>query len=192
MADRLTVSQQRAAEADLADVRAWPLDQLVNHVVSTHHQSVRRALPVIARHLTLLRKAHGSRHPELACLATVFDQISGDLERHLMKEEQILFPYIRELVRLERDGIHPGQSPFGTIVNPIAMMEREHLEAAEGLKVMRELTRDYSVPADGCSTYAECMAELADFERDLYRHVRLENNVLYPRAVALERHDDDD
>ena len=153
-----------AAEAD--DVMRWPLDQLVEHIVSTHH---------------------GGRHPELHRIAAVFAQVSADLTQHLLKEEQVLFPYVRDLVE------HAGQpcgilrSPFGTVENPIRMMEREHREAADELRIIRELTNGYCAPADGCTTYAVCTAELAQFERDLHRHVHLENNVLFPRAVALER-----
>jgi regulator of cell morphogenesis and NO signaling len=77
-------------------------------------------------------------------------------------------------------------SPFGTVENPIRMMEREHREAGDELHMIRKLTRNYAAPEDGCTTYAVCMAELREFERDLHRHVHLENNVLFPRAIALE------
>jgi regulator of cell morphogenesis and NO signaling len=105
-----------------------------------------------------------------------------------MKEEQVLFPYIRELLeRHDEQMCARAQSPFGTVENPIRMMEREHIEAADAIRTIRELTGDYTAPADGCATYAVCMAELAEFEHDLHRHVHLENNVLFPRAVALEQ-----
>jgi len=186
------LAKQKASETDLADVATWPLDQLLDHIVCTHHRYVRQALPRISHHLSQLRKAHGDSHPELACVADAFDQMSGDLERHLLKEEQILFPYVHDLVELERAGGGCFPNPFGTVVNPIAMMEREHSDVAESLCVIRALTHRYEVPADGCPTYAVCMAELEDFERDLHRHVHLENNVLFPRAVELESRYSDD
>jgi regulator of cell morphogenesis and NO signaling len=102
-----------------------------------------------------------------------------------MKEEHVLFPYILELAARGRAcGLAP--SPFGTVENPIRMMEREHRDAADHLQIIRRLTAGFSAPADGCTTYEVCLAELADFERDLHRHVHLENNVLFPAAVRLE------
>ena len=95
----------------------------------------------------------------------------------LIKEEHVLFPYIRELAT--RSNGRPYTSPFG--------MEREHREASGELRLIRELTGGYAPPADGCTTYRVCFTELAQFERDLHRHVHLENNVLFPKAIALEQ-----
>ena len=164
----------------------WPAQQLIDHIVSTHHAYVRSALPVIARHLQKLEQVHGERHPELRQLADVFAGMSVDLEQHLVKEERVLFPYIRDLAT-NPDAWVPAMSPFGTIENPIRMMEREHQEAAGELRFIRELTNGYLVPADGCATYTACMRELEQFERDLHEHVHLENNVLFPKAIQMER-----
>ena len=174
------------ATGDAADnVTDWPTDRLIEHIVSIHHGYVRSALPTIARYLTKLESVHGARHPELSRVRAYFYQIGADLQQHMVKEEQVLFPYVRELAaRGEKCGL--TQSPFGTIENPIHMMEREHREVADGLRIIRELTHGYAAPADGCTTYAVCMDELLRFERDLHRHVHLENNVLFPRAVGLE------
>jgi regulator of cell morphogenesis and NO signaling len=188
--DALTA--QHVAETDLVEVGRWPLGRLIDHIVGTHHRYVRRALPIIGHRLVSLRKAHGERHPELACISDTFDQMTSDLERHLLKEEQILFPYIRELAERAEQHRDVCVSPFGTIANPITMMEREHREVADALHVIRELTHGYTTPEDGCATYAVCMAELAEFERDLHRHVHLENNVLFPRAIELEDVPSDD
>jgi regulator of cell morphogenesis and NO signaling len=169
------------------DVTRWPVDRLINHILVAHHAYVRSALPTIARYLAKLNDVHGAQHPELARVATIFEQVGGELEQHMFKEEQILFPYVRDL------GAQAGQpcgvriSPFGTVENPIRMMEREHREAADGLRLIRELTGGYTPPADGCTTYSVCLAELEHFERDLHRHVHLENNVLFPKAVEFEK-----
>lgn len=168
------------------DVTRWPVDRLVDHIVSTHHAYVRSALPTIARHLAKLQEAHGARHPELAGVAAHFGALSCDLEQHLVKEEQVLFPYVRDLVDHAREGCGALVSPFGSVENPIRMMEREHEEAGAALKQIRTLTDDYTAPEDGCTTYAVCMAELKRFEQDLHRHVHLENNVLFPRVIELE------
>jgi regulator of cell morphogenesis and NO signaling len=160
----------------------WPVARLVDHIVRTHHDYVRGAVPRIAGYLTKLNGVHGARHPELAQVAAEFDTLGKDLLQHMRKEEHVLFPYVREL----EGPVRPGPSPFGTVENPIRMMEREHEEAGSQLREMRRLTGDYTAPADGCATYRVCFEELAHFERDLHRHVHLENNVLFPRAVQLE------
>ena len=167
------------------DMTQWPVEHLIDHIVSTHHGYVRSALPLIARYLARLEEVHGARHPELTRVRTHFERISVELSQHMLKEERVLFPYIAELAaRDEHCGRVP--SPFGTVENPIRMMEREHREAADELWAIRELTQGFAAPADGCTTYAVCMAELTRFEADLHRHVHLENNVLFPRAIELE------
>ena len=104
----------------------------------------------------------------------------------MLKEEMVLFPYIRDGANRDEKTCLHGASPFGTVENPIRMMEREHREAAADLEMIRDLTRGYVAPHDGCTTYQVCMADLERFERDLHRHVHLENNVLFPRALAME------
>ena len=170
-------------DGDQSDVTNWPLDRLVNHIVETHHAYVKSALPLVAGYLAKLVAVHGERHPELARVATLFDQLGRDLLQHMMKEEHVLFPYLRELAA---SGGKALPSPFGTVENPIRMMEREHQEAGDELRLIREVTNGYRPPADGCATYGVCFAELARFERDLHRHVHLENNVLFPRGIAIE------
>ncbi len=172
-------------EHDGDDVTRWPVDRLIDYILTTHHAYVRSTLPTVARYLTKLVEVHGVRHPELARIATSFDLMGRDLLQHQMKEERVLFPYIRELAR--RHGADTPPSPFGTVENPIRMMEQEHRQAGDQMQQIRELTTDYTPPADGCTTYRACFAELAAFERDLHRHVHLENNVLFPKSIELER-----
>jgi regulator of cell morphogenesis and NO signaling len=168
------------------DVTSWEIPRLVDHILSTHHAYVRSAMPSIVRHLAKLTEVHGARHPELARVSMYFGQVRGDLEQHMMKEEQVLFPYVRDLAE-RPDDCGRMQSPFGTVENPIRMMEREHQEVGDAMRLIRELTRGYVTPEDGCTTYEIGMAELREFERDLHRHVHLENNVLFPAAVRIER-----
>ena len=167
-------------------VTSWSTDRLLDHIVNTHHAYVRAALPTIMRHLEQISQAHGSRHAELGSVVDSFSQLRGELEQHLLKEERILFPYIRDLASAA-DQCGRAPSPFGTVENPIHMLEHEHRDAADGLETIRRLTDGYTPPEDACATYAVCMAELREFEADLHRHVHLENNVLFPRAIALER-----
>lgn len=167
------------------DPAGWPIPRLVDYIVSTHHTYARVAMPLIRRYLAKLIEVHGTRHPELRRVATGFDRLCTDLEHHLFKEEMILFPYAKELA-LSADAGRHLPSPFGTVENPIRMMEREHRDAAEELRTIRELTNGFVAPHDGCTTYAVCMEELKRFELDLHRHVHLENNVLFPKAISIE------
>jgi regulator of cell morphogenesis and NO signaling len=173
-----TLPPQAAGE----DASRWDVDRLVDHIVLTHHAYIRSALPRIATYLTKLVHVHGARHPELAVVAGHFETLGRELMQHMMKEERVLFPYVRELAN--QTPVAP--SPFGTVENPIRMMEREHEEAGSLMEEIRRLTNAYTPPADGCATYRVCLEELAQFERDLHRHVHLENNVLFPKAVELE------
>jgi regulator of cell morphogenesis and NO signaling len=168
------------------DVARWPIPRLIDVIVSTHHAYVRTAMPAITRNLAKLVEVHGSRHPELPRVAAYFQQVVADLSQHMIKEEQVLFPYVRDLGEAGDPAWGRTQSPFGTVANPIRMMEREHQEVGDALRLIRELTRGYAAPDDGCTTYAITMAELLQFERDLHRHVHLENNVLFPAALRIE------
>ena len=179
----MTASGSSAGE----DATGWLIARLIDHIVDTHHAYVRGALPRIAQHLDKLVSAHGERHPELARVAAAFAGVSDELTQHMMKEERILFPYVRDLAEQESRPCGGTMSPFGSVENPIRMMEREHRDTADGLAGIRDLTRDYTTPEDGCRTYDVTMQELAEFERDLHRHVHLENNVLFPRAIEIER-----
>jgi regulator of cell morphogenesis and NO signaling len=184
--DTAAVERAVAALPDTApehDVSRWSVDRLAAHIESTHHAYVRTALPRIAGYLAKLVEVHGRRHPELAQAEGAFGAIARELLQHMRKEEQVLFPYIRELATSSG---RLAPSPFGTVENPIRMMEREHEAAGALLDELRTLTNGYTVPADGCTTYRVCLSDLAEFERDLHRHVHLENNVLFPRTVALE------
>ena len=134
------------AEAD--DVSRWPLDRLVDHIVATHHAYIRAALPLIAGYLAKLEQIHGDRHPELKRVEDIFGRLSHELEMHLLKEEQILFPYVRDLVNRQGEGSSALMSPFGSVANPVRMLEHEHDEASGALRKIRGLTSDYAAPAD--------------------------------------------
>jgi regulator of cell morphogenesis and NO signaling len=176
-----------AAPADRTIGLEAELDALTEHIMATHHAYVREAAPRIQGWLEKLAARHGDRHPELREIRATFDWLSRDLGAHMIKEENILFPHIDALAAASRAGGRLPASPFGTILNPIGMMEEEHRHAGDQLESLRRLTRDYTPPEDGCTTYRLCYEELARFEGDLHRHVHAENNVLFPRAIELER-----
>jgi regulator of cell morphogenesis and NO signaling len=176
----------RTADAPEPEQAPWPLDELIDHIVSRHHGYVRGAIPTIAAHTAKVAAVHGARRPELVQVARVFTEVAEGMRSHMAKEEEILFPYIRLLVEAERSGRRIRPSPFGTIHNPIRMMETEHEHAGDEMRLIRELTDGYAPPELACSTYRVSFAELEEFERDLHRHVHLENNVLFPAAIRLE------
>jgi regulator of cell morphogenesis and NO signaling len=183
---RGVVSELEALDPDSRETPEGDAAALIDYIVSHHHAYVRQSLPVIRRHLDKVVAAHGARNAELGFLSAEFSKVADALLMHMMKEEQVLFPYIQTLV----DAVdHQGPPPadmFGTVQNPIRMMEIEHQEAGEGMAAMRELSHNYQPPPEACSTYRLVFRELEAFERDLHRHVHLENNVLFPKAVELE------
>jgi regulator of cell morphogenesis and NO signaling len=158
------------------------LARLIGHINGTHHVFVRSES---ARILALLEKVcgvHGGNHPELLQVQAAFAALTDELSNHLMKEEQILFPYIL--------GAEQGAAPhacFGSVQNPIRMMMFEHDNAGNVLRELRRLTGDYAAPADACISYQTLYQALSGFEADLHQHIHLENNILFPRAIALER-----
>jgi regulator of cell morphogenesis and NO signaling len=173
-----------AIQADRLDGPATvpSLADLCEQIVATHHAYLRRQLPLIDRLLDRVVTAHLARHPELARLKRVFEEFAFDIGRHMAKEEQVLFPAI---ARLEQDGRLPA-GPFGSVRDPIAVMEHDHDRAGDELGMMRELTAGFVPPADACPTYRALLAALIDLERDMHRHVHAENNVLFPAAQRLE------
>jgi regulator of cell morphogenesis and NO signaling len=125
---------------------------------------------------------HGERHPNLVALHQVYHAFRCELESHMFKEERILFPMIREI---EQAG-GPTQSHCGSVRNPIRVMEHEHNDAGQALARMRELTDNYTPPADACATFRAFYAGLSELEADMHQHVHKENNILFPRAAAME------
>lgn len=163
-----------------------PLSRLVDHILETHHAYLRDELPRLADSIDRIVAAHAEGHPELREVRSVFTALKTELESHMAKEEQVLFPLIRELEQSEEA---PGQAPefhCDSLRNPIAVMESEHSDAGEALGRLRRLTAGFTTPEDGCATYRRVMDGLRELESDLHRHIHKENNILFPRAVELE------
>lgn len=163
---------------------AWSMETLLHYIVDQHHHYVRSMAPVIAQHITKVARVHGERHPETIRVAHLFDKVREDLEEHLEKEEQILFPYIRTLIH--SDGV-PQDAPFASVAMPVRNMMIEHEMAGDDMEQIRILTHDFAPPADACTTYRIAYQELEAFEQDLHKHVHLENNILFPKAIKLEQ-----
>jgi regulator of cell morphogenesis and NO signaling len=164
----------------------WDLDALADFVVNTHHRYVRRTLPVVLAHVDKVVSVHGSNHPELAGIAEKFHAVGEELTSHMQKEELVLFPYIKALVVAQNGGTPVVAPAFGTIRNPIRMMESEHLSAGNAFSFIRTASSGFTPPPDACTTFTVTYRELEDFERDLHQHIHLENNILFPKAIDLE------
>lgn len=173
-----------AAEVDWQSAR---LSDLVAHITATHHQYTRGQ---IARLGTLFDKvcaAHGKNHPELFDMRKDFFALGQELMMHLQKEEMVLFPFVVRMEEERTRGAAAPPSPFGTVANPVSMMMHEHDAAGEVLHAMRTASSGYAVPDDACLTYRSLYRELVEFEADLHQHIHLENNILFPRAIGMER-----
>jgi len=162
------------------DAAAMSLTELTDHIERTHHAYLKSELPRLAPLVDKIAARHSDKNPRLAQLANVYRGLRAEMEAHMVKEEQILFPLIRQIDR----GAGNGGSACGDIANPIRVMEAEHQQAGDALAQMREMTDDFSTPAGGCNTYRAVMHSLAELEADMHRHVHKENNVLFPRALA--------
>ncbi|AYO57241.1 iron-sulfur cluster repair di-iron protein [Chryseobacterium sp. 6424] len=176
-----------AQKSDEIDFNTWPLDLLADYVEKTHHRYVEEKTAMLIPYLNKLCKVHGDRHPELFEINRLFLESAQDLGAHLKKEELILFPFIRKMVAAQRSGQDLERPNFGTVENPVAMMKHEHEAEGERFVKISELTNGYQFPADACGTYQVTFRMLEDFENDLHKHIHLENNILFPKAIALEK-----
>ncbi len=170
--------------------RAWekePLTDLIRFILDTHHAYTREAIASLHPLASKVCGRHGEAHPETRSVETFVHQLAGDLEPHMQKEEQILFPYIAALEESVRLGAEPPPSRFGSVRNPIRMMMMEHDAAGELLRELRAATSGYALPSDACTSFQALYAGLVKLEEDLHRHIHLENNILFPRALGLEK-----
>ena len=173
-----------APAAGVPSLRDWtqaPLADLIGHIVATHHDHLREELPRLELLLEKVLRAHGERHAELGRVGELYRALVADLTPHMLKEEQILFPFIRQMELGQ-----PGSSCFGTVQSPIRVMELEHEAVGALLTELRELTGAYTVPADGCATFRALYLGFESLEQDLHLHIYLENQILHPRATAME------
>lgn len=155
---------------------------LVNHLEGIHHAYLSAALPRLGALMERVLGVHGATHPELAAVSDTLQALRSDLEPHLMKEERVLFPMIRELYA--SDGVPDFHC--GTLQNPISMMTQEHDQAGVLLAQLRTLTSGYTPPADGCASYQALYTGLSEMEADTHLHIHKENNLLFPTVVAEE------
>ena len=171
--------------AGVDDSESLPLAELADRIVENHHVFTRKELERLTALLEKVCSVHGVNHPELLAIQSEFQTLRTELEPHMLKEERILFPYIKQLeVAVTKRAPLPF-APFGTVHNPIAAMMREHDAAGDILKSIRKLSRDFVVPDDGCFSYRTLYGALEALEADLHQHIHLENNILFPRAENM-------
>ncbi len=173
-------------DEDAIMIESLTLSGLADHIVRKHHAYVNETVPFLQQKLQKLCDVHGENHPELFEVNESFNEAAGNLAAHMKKEELILFPYIRNMEQqiLERE---PAPAITGKAAETIEEMESEHQAEGDRFMKISEITGNYAVPADGCSTYAVTFNTLQEFENDLHRHIHLENNILFPKAIELER-----
>jgi regulator of cell morphogenesis and NO signaling len=164
-----------------------PLEQLTAHIVRKHHGFVRSEVPRLRTLLAKVVARHGSGHPEVSRIQELFDAVAHELSMHMLKEEQVLFPYIETMwaAHLRNEPLPPAF--FGTVERPIASMLAEHDDAGAVLAEMRRTSSGYTLPQGACPTFTALYTGLEEFENDLHQHIHLENNILFPRAIEIER-----
>jgi regulator of cell morphogenesis and NO signaling len=169
------------------DWYAASLRELSDHILRVHHVYMHEALPRIKELVRKVLNAHRAHHGDmLRQVSDLFDALDAELTNHLRKEEEVLFPYIVAAEAYRRGGAQEPSACFGSVGNPIRQMEAEHESAGEVLEQIRKVTNDYTLPADACPTFRALYEELERMEADLHQHIHLENNILFPRAIAAE------
>jgi len=174
-------------EESSLDYASWPLDVLADYIEKKHHRYVQQRTLEILPYLDKICRVHGERHPELLEIREHFNATAGELAMHMKKEELILFPFVRKLAQAKDLGTRVNSAPFGTVQNPIEAMMQEHSNEGERFRKIEALSNNYTPPQDACNTYAVAIALLKEFEQDLHLHIHLENNILFPKAIALEK-----
>lgn len=163
-----------------------PLTELSDYIVETHHGYIHDTAPFIREKLKKLCEVHGDHHPELSEIREMFDTASVNLLLHMEKEETILFPYIRDMENLKLNEARKKMKAE-KMSSPIHQFREEHQAEGDRFRKMSEITNNFRVPADGCNTYQVTYRTLDEFVKDLHRHIHLENNVLFPKFIKLEK-----
>lgn len=180
----LEATEQGTSENISVNFDQMSLVQLSEYIVMTHHSYVQKEMPQILSYLQKVASKHGERHPELMKVFALFVAVKEEMEQHMQKEEQILFPRIQETEKWVKEG-KEMRINHTYLQAPINMMEQEHDYAGAMLAEINKLTDNYQPPADACTTYRLSFAALQAFELDLHQHVHLENNILFPKALRL-------
>lgn len=189
LAPQAVLTELEAAQASPVAQPDWTtqtVSTLIEHILTKHHVFTRNELLRLGRLMEKVRGVHGARHPELVDAEAILQSLNHELTQHMFKEERVLFPYVQALEAAVTAGQPAPPAMFGTVRNPIRMMSMEHDTAGEMLRELRRITQDFVLPDDACGSYRALYQALQEFEADLHEHIHLENNLLFPRAIALE------
>jgi regulator of cell morphogenesis and NO signaling len=178
-----SIAQKQARP--LVDLDKITLKELVNYIISVHHSYVKQEGPQVVAYLQKIVSKHGDRHNELRKILEIFVNLKHEMDSHMQKEELILFPRIVGLETFRKN--YNNTTPLSYLEAPVLLMEHEHDDAGKLLGELRNLTNNYLPPADACTTYRLTFAALRSFETDLHKHIHLENNILFPKALELFR-----
>jgi regulator of cell morphogenesis and NO signaling len=163
----------------------WNLDFLADYIVNTHHSYVKKTIPDIRTYADKVAKVHGSRHPELLEINKLAQQVCDEMSEHMVKEENVLFPYVKHIVSTKNHA-HQQFDSLDTVKEPIDIAVTEHELVGGNMDKIRNISHNYQLPEDACASYSYLFKTLDEFENDLHIHVHLENNILFPKAIALE------
>jgi regulator of cell morphogenesis and NO signaling len=166
---------------------SWDCVSLANYIVETHHEYVNQAVPQILPLAQKVVEVHGAKYAELVIIQGLFQQLSNEMSLHMKKEELVLFPYIKKLSQAGSDGPGFDKSGLGWIKSPISVVETEHETAGIMVKRLSKLSNNYTPPDDACQTFRLLFDKLKAFEADMHLHVHLENDILHPKAIELEK-----
>ncbi|MGB0851004.1 MAG: iron-sulfur cluster repair di-iron protein [Bacteroidia bacterium] len=179
--DELNLCIQNSANHS-ANFHLWDIDLLTDYIEKNHHRYVEKRIPELKTYLNKIARVHGGRHPELIEVDELFSASAYDLLHHMEKEETILFPFVRKMAA----GVYEEKPQFGAVINPISVMREEHDNEGVRFRKIAKLTNNFTPPEDACTTYRVAFEMLKEFEEDLHQHIHLENNILFPKAVAAE------
>lgn len=186
LTDQLSQIGQSKENSD-TNFNDWQLDKLANYILEKHHGYVSENLELIRQYADKVALVHGQHRPEVKQIAALYNEAAEELAMHMQKEEMILFPYVNLLAAAKRSKAVVKTPHFGTVENPIAMMENEHEAVGNLFHEIARLSNNYSAPPEACNTYRVLYAKLKEFEDDLHTHIHLENNILFPKASVLEK-----
>lgn len=175
------LEQQYETNNEVHQYNTWKLSFLIDYIVNVHHQYLHSNLPIIKQYADTVKNVHGNQQPELIEIHAIFCALADELILHLQKEEEILFPRIKQI-----EENNTNTSNTMPITNPIIVMEEEHNHAGLLLHQLNALTNNYTPPQDACNTYKVFYAKLHELESDLHKHIHLENNLLFPKALKMD------
>lgn len=173
-------------KTSLDNYNTWNLSFLADYIVNTHHAYLKAKLPEICFYANKVARVHGDRHPELLQILEHVLNVNDEMLAHMEKEERVLFPFIKALETATNAKQNLEKPSFGTVENPIKVMISEHESAGNEMEEIQKLTTDFTPPDDACTTYRVFFQNLDAFQQDLHKHVHLENNILFPKALSLE------